>query len=153
LPSDFLERYTNIQKQNAAYAAEQAQLRIYKNQIGLALTLFTILLLFATTWCALYLAKQVTVPIQALAEATREIAAGRFETQVQVEAKDELNTLVRSFNEMTAQLSDSRRQIDDFTRNLQQAVQELDRRRTLIETVLENIPTGVLSFDHLGSIV
>ena len=46
---------------------------------------------------------------------------------------------------MTAQLADSRQQIDDFTRNLQQAVQELDRRRMLIETVLENIPTGVLS--------
>ncbi len=64
-----------------------------------------------------------------------------------VRAQDELGTLVRSFNKMTAQLSDSHRRIDEFTQSLQQAVQELDRRRTLIETVLENIPTGVLALD------
>jgi two-component system nitrogen regulation sensor histidine kinase NtrY len=49
---------------------------------------------------------------------------------------------------MTEQLRDSRQQIDEFTRNLQQAVQELERRRTLLETVLENIPTGVISVDE-----
>jgi PAS domain S-box-containing protein len=70
-----------------------------------------------------------------------------------VQAQDELNSLVRSFNEMTAQLYDNRQKIDDFTRNLQQAVQELDRRRTLIETVLENIPTGVVSLDAQGNVV
>jgi len=58
-----------------------------------------------------------------------------------------LGTLVRSFNNMTTQLADSHRRIDEFTHNLQQAVQELDSRRTLIETVLENIPTGVLALD------
>jgi PAS domain S-box-containing protein len=53
---------------------------------------------------------------------------------------------------MTAQLADSQRKIDEFTHNLQQAIQELDRRRTLIETVLENIPTGVLALDTDGRI-
>src|SRR5207245_8216766 len=46
----------------------------------------------------------------------------------------------------------SRSQIDEFTRNLQQAVQELERRRQLMETVLENIPTGVISLDSSGVI-
>ena len=45
---------------------------------------------------------------------------------------------------MTTQLRDNRAQIDQFTRNLQQAVQELERRRQLMETILENIPTGVI---------
>ena len=153
LPADFLERYTNIEEQSVAYAVEQQHIRMFKRQILLSLSLFTVLLLFAATWCALYLAKQVTIPIQALAEATRKIAAGHFDTQVHVKAQDELGSLVSSFNEMTAQLSDSRHQIDDFTRNLQQAVQELDSRRILIETVLEHIPTGVLSLDSQGAIV
>ena len=54
---------------------------------------------------------------------------------------------------MTTQLRDSRSQIDQFTRNLQQAVQELERRRQLMETVLENIPTGVISLDAHGAIL
>lgn len=152
LPADFLDRYTNVQAQTAAYNVENQRIRTFKRQILLTLSLFTVLLLFAATWAALYLAKQVTVPIQALAEATGEIAAGRLETQVNVKAQDELGTLVRSFNRMTAQLADSHRRIDEFTQNLQQAVQELDSRRTLIETVLENIPTGVLALDSNGHI-
>jgi PAS domain S-box-containing protein len=126
---------------------ENQRIREFKRQILLTLSLFTILLLFAATWSALYLSKQVTIPIVALAEATGEIAAGHLDTQVYVKAQDELGILVRSFNKMTAQLSDSHRRIDEFTQSLQQAVQELDRRRTLIETVLENIPTGVLALD------
>src|SRR5437588_4545760 len=54
---------------------------------------------------------------------------------------------------MTTQLRDSRSQIDQFTRNLQLAVQELERRRQLMETVLENIPTGVISLDPSGAIL
>src|SRR5580704_11262676 len=147
LPTDFLARYNKVHDQTEAYSVENQRIREFKRQILLTLSLFTILLLFAATWSALYLSKQVTIPIVALAEATGEIAAGHLDTQVYVKAQDELGILVRSFNKMTAQLSDSHRRIDEFTQSLQQAVQELDRRRTLIETVLENIPTGVLALD------
>ena len=152
LPKDFLNRYHTIESQMIAYHAEWAQIRTFKNQILLTLSLFTVLLLFAVTWTALHMAREVTVPIQALAEATLEVATGNFATQVQVTARDELGTLVRSFNQMTTQLAANRQQIEEFTGSLQQAVQEIDQRRTLIETVLENIPTGVLSLDAEGKI-
>ena len=45
--------------------------------------LITLLLLFTTTWVALFLSKQVTVPIQALAEATREISHGNFDYRIE----------------------------------------------------------------------
>jgi two-component system nitrogen regulation sensor histidine kinase NtrY len=153
LPEDFLSRYTAIQNQMLAYHQEGQRLRTLKTQMLLELLLFTLLLLLAVTWFTLFLSKQVTVPIQALAEATREVTAGNFDVQVREQAQDELGILVRSFNLMTAQLGDSRRQIDEFTRSLQRAVQELERRRKLMEAILENIPTGVLSLDDSGEIV
>ena len=152
VPDDFAARIRTIETQTLAYGLQRQQLRTYKTQMLLTLLLFTILLMFSTTWFALFLSKQVTIPIQALAEATQKIAAGDFEARVNVQAQDELETLVRSFNRMTQQLGDSRRQIDEFTQNLQQAVQELERRRTLMETILENIPTGVISVDANGAI-
>jgi two-component system nitrogen regulation sensor histidine kinase NtrY len=152
VPDDFPSRIKEIETQTLTYGLQRQQLRTYKSQMLLTLLLFTILLMFSATWFALFLSKQVTVPIQALAEATQEIIAGNFETQVKVQAQDELGTLVRSFNRMTEQLGDSRRQIDVFTHNLQQAVQELERRRTLMETILENIPTGVISVDETDCI-
>src|SRR3984893_1607992 len=152
VPDDFPSRIKEIETQTLTYGLQRQQLRTYKAQMLLTLLLFTILLMFSATWFALFLSKQVTVPIQALAEATQEIIAGNFETRVNVRAQDELETLVRSFNRMTEQLGDNRRQIDLFTHNLQQAVQELERRRTLMETILENIPTGVISVNETESI-
>jgi two-component system nitrogen regulation sensor histidine kinase NtrY len=152
VPDDFQERLGDIDEQTAAYEQQRQHLRTYKNQMLATLLLFTILLMFAATWAAFFLSKQVTVPIQALAQATQEIIEGNYEARVNVQAKDELETLVRSFNRMTEQLGDSRRQIELFTRNLQQAVQELERRRTLMETILENIPTGVISVDDTEAI-
>ncbi|HKT48134.1 MAG TPA: ATP-binding protein [Candidatus Acidoferrales bacterium] len=150
---DFLARYDEIQSQTTQYYAQKQNLRTLKRQMLLILLLFTALALFAVTWVALFLAKQVTVPIQALVEGTREVSAGNFEYQVPEQAQDELALLVRSFNSMTGQLRDSRSQIDQFTRNLQQAVQELERRRQLMETILESIPTSVLSLDPSGAIL
>jgi len=150
---DVLERLTAIQSQTRQYYQEKQDLRALKRQMLLILLLFTVLLLSAVMWVALFLAKQVTIPIQALAEGTREVSSGNFDYQVAEQAQDELGILVRSFNTMTTQLRDSRSQIDQFTRNLQQAVQELERRRQLMETVLENIPTGVISLDAAGAIL
>lgn len=150
---DFLAQLTDIQTQTREYNREKQNLRALKQQMLLILLLFTVLLLSAVLWVALFLAKQVTVPILALAEGTREISAGNFDYQVPEQAQDELGVLVRSFNAMTTQLRDNRSQIDQFTRNLQQAVQELERRRQLMETVLENIPTGVISLDATGAIL
>jgi len=150
---DVLKRLTTIQSQTREYYQEKQDLRALKRQMLLILLLFTVLLLSAVMWVALFLAKQVTVPIQALAEGTREVSSGNFDYQVPEQAQDELGILVRSFNTMTTQLRDSRSQIDQFTRNLQLAVQELERRRQLMETVLENIPTGVISLDAAGVIL
>ena len=153
LPQNFLGRYAEVEKQSLAYELEKQHLRALKTQMLQILLLFTLLLLFASLWMALFLAKQVTLPIQALAEGTREVSAGNFDYQVPEQAQDELGVLVRSFNAMTTQLRDSRHQIDEFTRSLQQAVQELERRRQLMETILENIPTGVISLDAGGAVL
>jgi len=147
------DRLDEIQKQTAEYYAEKQNLRALKRQMLLILLFFTVLVLFSVMWVALFLSKQVTVPIQALAEGTREISSGNFDYQVPDQVQDELGVLARSFNNMTKQLRDNRSQIDQFTHNLQQAVQELERRRQLMETVLENIPTGVVSLDTDGAIL
>jgi nitrogen fixation/metabolism regulation signal transduction histidine kinase len=152
LPEDFLQRYDNIESQTEAYAQQKQFIRAYKREILLALALITLLLLFTTTWVALFLSKQVTVPIQALAEATREISRGNFEHRIEVQAQDELGTLVRSFNRMTEQLGEGRRQINDFTKSLEQAIEEREGRRKLMEAILENIPTGVVSLNSSGEV-
>src|SRR3989442_1742800 len=129
-----------IQSQTREYYEGKQDLRALKRQMLLILLFFTVLLLSAVMWVALFLAKQVTVPIQALAEGTREVSTGNFEYQVPEQSQDELAVLGRSFNTMTTQLGDSPSQINKLPRNLQQAVQELNQRRLLMEAILDNIP-------------
>ena len=50
------------------------------------LLLLTMIVLFVTTWLALFLAKLVTRPLAALAEATQEISRGRLDYRVDVRA-------------------------------------------------------------------
>jgi hypothetical protein len=153
VPSDFLERYSEIESQTATYNQEYASLRIFKKTLVLGLALITFLLLFAMTWVALFLSKQVAGPIQALAEGTSEVSRGNFDHRIAVSARDELGMLIRSFNKMTTQLGEGRRQIIEFTTSLEQAIEEGERRRKLMETILENIPTGVVSLNSAGEIV
>ncbi|MDE3170207.1 MAG: HAMP domain-containing protein, partial [Acidobacteriota bacterium] len=152
VPADFIQRYNAIELQTEIYQQQKEQLRQYKREILLALSLITLLLIFSTTWVALFLSKQVTVPIQALAEATRELSSGHFNYRIDVQAQDELGTLVRSFNRMAQQLDEGRQQITAFTTSLEEAVEERERRRKLMEAILENIPTGVVSLDPSGAV-
>jgi two-component system, NtrC family, nitrogen regulation sensor histidine kinase NtrY len=113
----------------------------------LLLLLLTVVVLFVTTWLALFLAKLVTRPLAALAEATEEISRGRLDYRIEVSAADEIGDLVRSFNRMAEDLEASRRQINASSLDLSAANAELDQRRRQMETILESIPTGVLSLD------
>ncbi len=152
LPREFMGRYFDIETQTETYARQKQNLRAYKREILLVLLLITLLLLFTTMWVALFLSKQVTSPIQALAEATREISHGNFDHRVEVQAQDELGTLVRSFNRMAVQLGEGRRQINEFTQSLEQAIEEREGRRKLMEAILENVPTGVVSLSASGEV-
>ncbi|MHB8411687.1 MAG: sensor histidine kinase [Candidatus Acidiferrales bacterium] len=152
IPDDFVARLTRIQTETRTYSSQYQHLRFFKNEILLGLLLITLLLLFATNWVALFLSKRITVPIQALAKATQQVARGNLDYRITTRAHDELGTLVGSFNQMAAQLGESRQRIDDFTQSLQQALEEIERRRKLMETILENIPTGVLSLDAKGAV-
>ncbi|GBC78251.1 Alginate biosynthesis sensor protein KinB [bacterium HR08] len=114
--------------------------------------MITFLLLFAATWMGMYLAKGITEPIRALAEATQQVARGDFSQPVLCVAEDELAMLVESFNRMIAELGENRRRLEESARELRAMNLALEERRRYIETVLESLSTGVLSFEESGRI-
>ena len=108
-------------------------------QIGLlTLGVLTFLLIFASSWTAFYIARGLTVPLKALAEGADRIARGDLAHRVDVFAEDELALLVSTFNQMSAKLEEN-----SF---------ELSERRRYIETVLQSLSTGVISFDGANRI-
>ncbi len=127
--------------------------RTYRQTYMLLLLMMTGLALFASSWLALHLSKQVTKPVEALADAMALIAAGNYSHRVQESATEELGDLVRSFNHMAEDLEGSRAQVEASTALLSAANATLEARRSELETMLETIPNGVATVDAGGHII
>ena len=144
-PDGLVEKISVISK----ISEEYRQLTLLKTPIkfGYIITLFlvTLLIIFSATWFGLYLAKGITVPIQDLAEATRKIAQGDLNHQINIVADDEIGVLVASFNQMTVDLKKSKQ-------GLERANLDLDQRRNYTETILRNVSAGVIAVDGKGII-
>ena len=130
-----------------AYEQLQSRKGALRFNFLLILALSTLLIVFAFSWFAMYLAKRITVPIQALAEGAAAVAGGNLDYRVKCEAFDELGSLVVSFNRMTGELQENKRHIEATQNSLRQTNVELDDRRRYIETIVQTIATGVISLD------
>jgi two-component system, NtrC family, nitrogen regulation sensor histidine kinase NtrY len=147
LPKEFSQTVNQVEHSQQRYFELAHERRLVRRTYMGLLLLLTMMVLFVTTWLALFLSKLVTRPLAALAEGTQEISRGRLDYRINVTGADEIGDLVRSFNKMAADLEVSRRQIEASTRDARAANAELDQRRRQMETILESIPTGVLSVD------
>jgi two-component system nitrogen regulation sensor histidine kinase NtrY len=110
-----------------------------KTTYFIILILITLLIIFAEIWLGLYLARELTVPVERLVRAAHEVGKGRLDVTIESTGDDEIATLVDSFNKMTA----------DLKRN--QA--EIRQRTQQLEAILSNIATGVVLVDRQGSIL
>lgn len=144
-------RYSDSAKTILASRAEYEKLKARQRkvrQLGLStLGLFTLLQLFGVTWIAIHLGRGFATPIQALAEASNEVARGNLSYRVKTFADDELALLVARFNQMTAQLEENRHRLESNAAEVREKNLALEERRNYIETVLESLSTGVVSFD------
>lgn len=120
--------------------------QIRRNYILLML-MITSLALFCTSWLALHLSKQVTRPVEALADAMNAVAAGDYDRRVDAAATEELGELVAVFNTMAGELESSRRMVERSTVQVVQANTALEMRRRELETMLQTIPNGVVMLD------
>ncbi len=152
LPPSFDATMNQIGESQRNYQALGSNRKALRRTYILLLLLITALVLFAATWLSLFISKLVTRPVAALAAATEELAQGHFSHRVAVAAADELGELVASFNRMAADLEESRAKIEQSAQELAQANSDIEKRRRQTETILENIPTGVLSLDGAGRI-
>ena len=152
VPQELTAALQGLVNGNDSYRKAKARKGEIKSSFVLMFLFFTIVILFAAVWVGSTLAKGITVPIQKLAEGTRAIAEGRLDYRVDAEVPDELGILVRSFNRMTEQLAQGKSDLERSNLEMRRTNFELENRRRYIETILQNTPSGVISFDPEGRI-
>lgn len=124
-----------IEYQELSYLREQLKISFI-----IILTLVLLFSIFSAVWAAFYSAKKLSAPVKDLAEGTKAIAEGNYNTRLPVPGNDELGFLVASFNEMTDKISQARD-------TASQSQLEAESQRTYLETVLSRLSSGVLVFD------
>ncbi len=95
----------------------------------LAYTLFALVAITVLSW--IFVWRVVGVPIHALTAGTKKLAEGELGYQLEVESKDEVGELARSFNTMSRELHSANEQIVGWAKTLEERVdkktQELKR--------------------------
>lgn len=105
----------------------------------LILVLITLVMIFVAIWMGIYIARQLTVPVEKLVMGVREVGAGNLAVQLpEYSGQDEIALLIDSFNKMTLDLRGNR--------------EKLEKQKQEIEAVLANVGTGVLAMDLDGTI-
>jgi two-component system nitrogen regulation sensor histidine kinase NtrY len=144
---DQLERMTIISKGIEGYRQLMLLKNPLKTSLLVMLLIVTLLIIFSAIWFGFYIAQGLTGPIGKLATATRRVAEGELDFVLEKESDDEMGLLVDSFNQMTRDLQTSKIQLESVNVALQESNIKLDERRQYIETILQNVPAGVISFD------
>ena len=138
VPLNFVSQVKDIEKDVHDFQTTYSQHKEVRTDLTLIQLLIALFVFFVAGWLAQIMARQISVPISALARAAEEVSKGNLAYRVETRAIDELAQLVIGFNRMTADLEANR--------------SELDSRRRFTEAILESIPTGIISLSSSGGV-
>ncbi len=100
----------------------------------------------------LILSRKITNPIQKLVEGTKMITKGNLDFNIVSRSKDEIGFLANSFNRMTIQLGESKREIDDYAHNLKIKVEdktkEINKSKKYSENLIETAQDAIVCIDE-----
>ncbi len=150
--SDMKDRLEQIDAADRTYAEFRADRREVLRLYYSILALVGLAVVFVASWIGFYVSRRITVPLEQMAVASREISEGNLGVRVLTNVGDEVGQLVEAFNAMAGQLQESREVITRSTADLRRSNQALDERRRYIETLVAHLSTAVLSIDRDGRV-
>jgi signal transduction histidine kinase len=126
-----LNELVRISRSNAFAAAERAELTYMASRRVLeVLFAATILLSVGLAWA---LVRLVVVPVGKLERAADSVARGDTAVQLEVDSRDEIGNLSRSFNQMTAEIRAQQQELQANNLELRQQSESLSRQKVEIE--------------------
>ena len=153
MPQGLSQPAMRIRSGSATYWALFRKRNQIRTWFFLILLVVTVLAFFLSVWMARFLSNQITRPVEALAVAMAEIATGKYDHRVELAATGEMGELVSAFNRMAGDLDASRHLAETSSAQLTAANQAIEERRRELETIVETIPSGVVTLDSSGTIL
>ncbi len=137
VPSAISRSALEVQRAYAEYQERALGREGLRRMYISTLTLTLFLAVFAAVLMAVLLGNQLARPLLLLADGMKAVAGGDLRPRPELRSADELGTLTRSFNDMTAQLAEARQQAETSRH-------ALEASRAYLQSVLDNLSAGVL---------
>lgn len=112
----------------------------------------TLLVVVIAGGVAIVFARKLTAPIGYLANALHRVGEGDLSVSVETTARDELGSLVQSFNSMAERLRQNVTALQRTQQELTEALDNSKQRRLILEKLLSSLQTGVLLCEPDGRI-
>lgn len=107
----------------------------------IVLALILTLTILITLWLGILFGEHMTRPLRKLIHATRKVADGNFQSRVSGMPNNDLGKLGEHFNTMTRALSEA-----EETAGIAQRA--LTEQKAYLETIMDNLTTGVITFNY-----
>ena len=144
--SKVVEHLRNAELKSAEYSSLQASRTGTQVAFALLYLGVALVLLVSSVWLAINFADGLVNPIRKLMLAAESVSQGDLSIQVPVRKKEgDIGALSDTFNKMTMQLNDQRRDILEVN-------DQLELRHRFIETVLSGVSAGVIGISADGRI-
>ena len=119
-------------------------------QQNLIFALFTLVI---GVGLSLWLGKQISNPLRALADITEQMAGGDLSVQIEIPSKDEIGQLGDAFNQMAVSIQKREKELRDFAANLEHTIDErtdelLRQNKRLERIAIEDHLTRIYNRRH-----
>jgi len=152
MPEGLVEHARAVEEDNRTYR----ELARHRESLGQLfdhfMTLITMFIVLIAGLIALTFARTLTRPVEQLASALQRVSDGDLDVSISGAPKDELGSLVTSFNVMTQKLKSNTQAVADAQRELTQALADSQQGKHILENLLANLQAGVLLLNEDGHI-
>ena len=131
-----LKSIANIQKEVKESTYNMTYLRILP---------ITLLVLFTAFILGFFWIRKIIQPIKRLTKVVEEISKGDLNQKIQIKSKDEIGELALAFNKMVSDLKESKKKIDDYSKDLEKQVSERTNELNSKVEELESTKTAILN--------
>ena len=131
------------------YPESQSAARVLKLSYYVMLGVITLLIVFSATWLGFTIAREITVPMQILSEATESVAHGNYSVKIDdIVSDDEMGKLALSFRSMVSDLKIEKERVDLFSNEIKRKADELLIKSEYNEVLLRNVNAAVIALDQ-----
>ncbi len=114
--------------------------------------IFSLIIMTAAFLAAILLSRSLTRPLSQLVDRMSLAAEGDLSSQIHLGTKDETAVLANSFNQMISELKESRDQLEDINRDLDQKVKERTRQLEEQNRAVKEAQEALLRTTRLASV-